>query len=362
MKTQLKKIFLFFTEHLEKAWSAFRHQAPSVLACFFSFALVFAGIYVTASRTMAIRRIRTELSRTISYLNQLGYDIAYDKIEFNAVFFFPLVDIENLQIYTLNKTDAWALQFKEIKAYPNMFGKKRIRFESTAGGQFVFNDFASQMTSSQTFLDITTSGDSFDELVFHAESINIKDFAKIKKIAFLLESLPQKTANVSVTTPAFESLFEVNDVDINGLVNYPLSSHLKLFYTKAEIIGRPVPEDDLLTSLETWLKQGGFVEVPSLIVQWQPLTLVGRGTVNFSETFSPRVNFKTSSKGILHLIKDLQDNAYLDSKNVFVANILLTNKAFKLNPDDDELTISTPISYADGKLSIENLTLKDFTK
>lgn len=362
MKTQLKKILLLLAEYIGKVIYTLKHQIPSLLACLFSFAIVFAGIYVTTSRTMAIRRIRAELSRTISYLNQLGYDVAYDKIEFNAVFFFPLVDIENLQIYNLKGTDNWALQFKEIKAYPNMLGKKRIRFESAAGGQFVFNDFASQMTSDKTFLDISMADNAFDELVFHAESINIKDFAKIKKIAFLLESLPQKTTNASVTTPAFESLFEVNDVDINGLVNYPLSSHLKLFYTKAEIIGRPVPEEDLLTSLETWLKQGGFIEVPSLIIQWQPLTLVGRGTINFSETFSPRLNFKTSSKGILHLIKDLQDNAYLDSKNVFVANILLTNKAFKLNPDDDELTISTPISYADGKLSIENLTLKDFTK
>jgi hypothetical protein len=45
-----------------------------------------------------------------------------------------------------------------------------------------------------------------------------------------------------------------------------------------------------------------------------------------------------------------------------VANILLTNKAFKLNPEDEEFTISTPISYSDGKISIENLTIKDFTK
>ena len=70
----------------------------------------------------------------------------------------------------------------------------------------------------------------------------------------------------------------------------------------------------------------------------------------------------SSSKGILNLIRDLQENSFLDSKNVFVANILLTNKAFKLNPEDEEFTISTPISYSDGKISIENLTIKDFSK
>ena len=102
--------------------------------------------------------------------------------------------------------------------------------------------------------------------------------------------------------------------------------------------------------------------MPNLIVQWQPLTLVGRGSINFSEKFSPRIYFNTSSKGILRLINDLHENGFLDSKNVFVANILLSNKAFKLNPEDEELTISTPVSYSDGKIAIENLTIKDFTK
>ena len=135
-----------------------------------------------------------------------------------------------------------------------------------------------------------------------------------------------------------------------------------MFYAKTSFIGRFNPEEQFLTAMETWLKEGGFIEVPNLVIQWEPLTLVARGNVNFNEKFAPRIQLNTSSKGLLRLLSDLQKNNFLDSKNVFVANILLTNKAFKLNSEDTELTISTPISYSDGKISIENLTIKDFMK
>ena len=108
--------------------------------------------------------------------------------------------------------------------------------------------------------------------------------------------------------------------------------------------------------------QGGLIDIPNIILQWEPLTLVGRGDISFSENFSPRIYFNTSSKGLLTLLNDLQKREVLDSSNVFIANIMLKNKAYKINNDDKELTISTPIGYSDNILTIENLPLKDFTK
>ncbi len=363
MKQLLKKYLLNLASLLGQLLYSARSKSSAVLACFFSFCLVFGAIYITASRNLAIKQIRFNLAKTTAALNEIGLDLAYDNIEFNSVFLFPLVKIDNLQLYNFQSLNDWSVNFATVKAYPNIFGTPRIRFEFSNGGKFVFNDFSSEMNSEETFLDISSKNNAFHELVFHSENINIKNFAKIQKIAYLLQSVPQSNnLNMAVTLPSFESFFEVNNVDINGLIDYPLSSKLKLFYAKSNIIGRFTPDDYLLTSMETWLKEGGFIEIPNLIVQWEPLMLVGRGTINFNENFSPRINFNTSSKGILRLIQDLQKNEILDSKNVFVANILLSNKAFKLNPEDTELTISTPVSYADGKLSIENLTLKDFTK
>ena len=362
MNQILRKNLLFVSEFAYKGYNIIRNNLRSILACIFSFSIVFGTTYLIASRNIAIKQVRWQMQQTFSKLNELGLDIAYDNIKFNSMFFSPLVKIDNFQIYNIKGLNSWSVKFNVVKAYPNIFGTPKIRFESSDGGLFSLNDFSATMISQQTFLDISNQNNKLDELVFHAENIDIKNFAKIEKIAFLLQSTKQNTTNQAMIIPSYESFFEVNSVDINGLVNYPLSSKLKLLYAKTNILGNLPDDDYLLTSLETWLKEGGFIEVPNLIVQWEPLTLVGRGTINFNEVFSPRIDFNTSSKGLLRLIKDLQENEFLDSKNVFVANIMLSNKAFKMNPDDTELTISTPISYADKKITIENLTIKDFTK
>ncbi len=362
MKQILKKYLFTLATFLGKLISFFKNKSLAVMACFFSFIFVFCCIYITASRNVAIKYTRFYLDKTISYLNEIGVDIAYDNIEFNSAFFSPLININNLQIYNISGLNDWSLKFKQVSAYSNIFGSPRIKFEFSAGGEFKFNDFSSQMSSSETFLEISSKNYQLKELAFHSENIDIRNFAKIQKIAFLLQKSEIKNSNTSVAVSEYDNFLEINNVDINGLLNYPLSSHIKRIYTKASIIGKLVPEEYLLTTMETWLRDSGFIEIPSLIIQWHPLTLVGRGNINFNESFSPRISFNTSSKGILKLIKDLQENSFLDSKNVFVANILLSNKAFKLNSEDDEFTISTPISYSDGKISIENLTIKDFTK
>ena len=362
MRYLLSKYFQTIGKTFSNVFAYIHNGKAPVFACLFSFCLVFGGIYITASRAIAIKQIRYQMSQNIKWLNEIGLDIAYDKIEFNSVFFFPLVTIDNLQIYNTKGLNTWTLKFNQINAYPNIFGSPKIRFSSDGIGKFIFNDFISDMTSQDTFLDITSKDNAFDSLMLHSENINVHDFAKIKTINYLLENVPQKNIISSINIPNFSSFFEVKDVDINGLINYPLSSHLTLLYAKADIIGRFKADESVLTSLETWLKEGGFIDIPSLIVQWEPLTLVGRGNVNFNEKYSPRINFNTSANGILRLLQDLQDNNFLDSKNVFVANILLSNKAYKLNPEDQEMTISTTISYSDGKIAIENLTIKDFNK
>ena len=365
MKPFFKETLLTFADILAKLRFSLKNNIriayKPILAGIFSFCVVVGGIYITASRNMAIKQIKANILHTISYLNEFGLDIAYDDIEFNSMMFYPLVKIENLKLYSVTTLNDWAVKLKTVKAYPNLIGTKRIRFTSTDGGRFSFNEFSSDMSSEETFLDVITKNSKFDELMFHAENINIKDFAKIEKIVFLLRS--EKVSEVSsFTTPSYTSMFEVNNVKINGLIDYPLSSNLKLIYAKANVMGKVIPDEFAKTSLENWTLQGGLIDIPNIILQWEPLTLVGRGDISFNENLSPKISFNTSSKGLLTLLNDLQKREVLDSSNVFIANIMLKNKAYKINDDDTELTISTPIGYSDKVLTIDNLPLKDFTK
>ena len=365
MKPFLRNFLLKIAELIGKARGYIKTKLKisykPFLACMFAFILVFFGVYITASRNIAIKQIKKHINQTISYLNELGLDVSYDNIEFNSMMFYPLVKIDNLKLYSTTSLNDWAIKFQTIKAYPNIIGTKKIRFKSAGNGTFKFNEFVSEMDSDETFVDIEYNNENFKELVFHAEDINIKDFAKIEKIAFL--SKHTKPSEVeSFTTPSLMNMFEVNNVKINGLIDYPLSSNLKLLYAKVNVMGNLPSDTSLLTSLESWLHNGGFIDIPNLIIQWEPLTLVGRGNVDFNEKFAPRINFNTSSKGLLTVLKDLQEHEYLDNSNVFVANIMLNNKAYKMNPNDKEYTIVTPIGYSDGQLTIENLPIKDFNK
>ncbi len=362
MKKIINKIFSCFSDNAKKLTFFLGRSKALILACGFSFILIFSGIYITSIRNIAIKNFRWNLSQTISKLHEIGIDIAYDNIDFNTLFFFPLAEIDNLQIYNIKGNNRVSLQLNKIKISSDLIFPSSLRFNSVKGGKFSFDKEEYILSSDKTFLEITSENKQFEELMLHAENIVLQDFANIKKIAFLVETTSHENTNSNVTLPHYESFFELKDMKINGLVNYPLTSELKLLYMKSEIIGKFTPEQYLMTSLETWLKNGGYLEVPNLVVQWAPLTLVARGNIHFNEKFSPRIKFNTTSKGILRLIDDLRKNEFLDSKNVFVANILLSNKAEKIKPEDTEFTISTPIQYSDKKLSVENLLIKDFSK
>lgn len=362
MKNALKKLFSLISALISKLWGYINRTKAAVLACVFSFLLIFGGIYITSIRNITIKNIRWNLSKSISQLNEIGLDISYDNISFNSLFFFPTAEIDNFQIYNLKGNTHASLKLNKIKVYSGILFPSSIQFKSVSGGEFTLNNNKYQLSSDETFLELNTKNSKFDELVIHAENVLLKDFADIKKVAFLLEATNHKNENAAVALPEYKSFFEIKDVKINGLVNYPLTSELKSLYIKSEILGKFPSEQHFLTSLETWLKNGGYIEVPNLVVQWAPLTLVGRGDIHFNEKFSPFIKFNTSSKGLLRLLEDLRKNEFLDSKNVFVANIVLSNKAIKIKPDDKEFTISTPIYYSDKILKIEEMVIKDFSK
>ena len=183
MKPFLRNFLLKIAELIGKARGYIKTKLKisykPFLACMFAFILVFFGVYVTASRNIAIKQIKKHINQTINYLNELGLDVSYDNIEFNSMMFYPLVKIDNLKLYSTTSLNDWAIKFQTIKAYPNIIGTKKIRFKSTGNGTFKFNEFVSEMDSDETFVDIEYNNENFKELVFHAEDFKIKDLAII---------------------------------------------------------------------------------------------------------------------------------------------------------------------------------------
>lgn len=350
MRKRLKNILDFFTVLRNKTF---------ILPFLFSFALMFSFIEATLVRNAMINRFKTELIALQKYLNEFQLDLAYDHIKFNSIFFHPLVEIENLQLYNLRGTELWRLSFDKVSGRLGLLNVNKLNFQSSESIVFAGGERQYQISGDAALKIIADSKGGFETLHLHLRDANIKDFAKIQEVGLDIRSL-HSVRHEALIMPSLEGHLEINGVKLNGLLKYPLTSEIKRIYAKATLMGSIPLRDSFLLGTETWLQNGGFVDIPRLVVNWQPLLLVGRGTLNFNEELQPRLNLTTSSKAMLNLLDDLQKNDFLNRKGVFVANILLNSKAFKLHEEDKHLTLTTPISYQDSKLAVENVTVKTF--
>lgn len=329
-----------------------------VFSFIFAFVVMTTFIDITLSRNAAIRTLKAGIARLTSSLNEVGLDIAYDKISFNNIFIYPLVEIENLQLYNLRGTELWKVRFAGISGRPGLFSSRRINLDFAGDIEISVNEnrYNTDIGSAQTRIEMEKDG-SLQELQVYLKDMQIKDIAKIADITLAMRKL-HNSISARALIPTIESHLEVNDITLNGLLNYPLTSEIRRIYANFNLMGSLDDGDTFLLAAENWLHTGGFIEIPSLVVSWNPLLLVGRGTVTFNENFSPKLQLQTSSKALLDLLNDLQEKSFLERKGVFVANILLGAKAFKMHEDDKYLTITTPITYRDNKLAIENITVK----
>lgn len=328
-----------------------------ILAFLFSFTLVLTFIDITLSRNAAIRTLKNRLAIITKDLNNAGLDIAYDQISFNNIFIYPLVEIKNLQLYNLRDRHLWKLKLNNIEGRPGLFNARKLKINFN-NGDFSLDEtrHALNINNTDITLELKENGE-FKEIEAYLTNTQIKDFAKIENIIFAARSL-NNTVSARVLAPTLESHLDIKDVALNGLLNYPLTSKINRIYGKFNLMGNLNNGETLQLAAENWLQQGGFIEIPSLTISWDPLLLVGRGEISFDENFAPKFQIQTTSKAMLELLNDLQEKNFLNRKGVFVANVLLNAKAFKLHEEDKHLTITTPITYRDNKLAIENITVK----
>lgn len=338
-----------------KSWSG--GNKSLIFPFLFSFVLMFGFIEATLIRNAMIHNFKTELLRLEKYLNEFQLDLAYDNIEFNNIFFHPLVQIDNLQIYNLQGRELWRLNIAKVTAQPGLLNVNKLSFQTEGAASFSFGADKFPVSGAASLKIIAGQQGGFNMLHFRLSDADIKNLAKIKEAKLDIRSL-HSLQHEALIMPSLESHIEIRGIKLNGLLKYPLSSDIQRIYAKTSVMGTIPLKDSLYLGLETWLQTGGFVDIPKLIVNWQPLALVGRGTINFNEELHPRINIQTSSKAMTELLNDLQKNGFLDRKGVFVANILLNSKAFQLNEDDKYLTLTTPVSYRDNKLAVENITVK----
>lgn len=322
------------------------------------FLLGFTLIFIIMLRGFHIELLKKGLTANIERLNEIDIDMAYNNIDFNKLPSMDLATIKDFSFYALD--GSWKLSFPEIRIYQPWLAANQLLISLGTVQELTLHGKVYHIKGDEAVLELTLEDNKPQLLLAQLKNLNIKDFAKIGQINLASRRL-NKNLPADSFLPSMENFLEINNVDINGLLNYPLTSHINRLYLKTMLMGQIEGSSDLLLNVHNWLNKDGYIDIPTFTINWQPLLMVGRGQLSFTENLKPVLRLETSSKGMLTLIDDFQNKNFIDNKGAFVAKILLSNKAFKLRKDDKELTVVTPIDYRDEKLAVENFTIKTFT-
>ena len=332
-----------------KKWLAFSFLAA------FGVCLLFLNAFF--QRQILIAQIKAKISYSITALNQFGWDLAYDNITFNA---FPLLDlaiIRNPKIYKKDASFAWngeKISLNNSILSPNKLtfyvdGRQNINVGGTA------HDMTFALEDGHFYFSDTGNPQSFSAVL---HDISVHDIVDIEDIHLAADFLSSQTHQAQL--PTVKLVSEIKNAKLNGLLDYPLSQNIKKIYLQANLIGQLQFRSGFQSDLREWLAHDGHIEIEDFSINWPPLLLVGKGQMLLNEKFNPIIRLNTTSLALKQLIDDLEAKNWLDSKGVFVANILLNNKSYKSAEDDEHLTVTTPIALQDDAILIEKIVVKKF--
>ena len=326
------------------------------LAFILAFLLGLFFINLTMSRTYAIKQLKSALVNLESYLNEFNLDIAYENYSTSSIYTQPLIRFTNFELYRPGK---WSLKLPELRIRNSVWNAGR--FYLILGNEQILSfgkDESITITADNADLQVAAnSGGHLELLLAQIKNINVKNYFKIQELSLAGRRVGTQN-NGGLPLSVFENHLEAKNITLNGMLNYPLTSGISRIYAKTNFVGTLNPGESLTAAMENWLHQGGYIGIPNLVVNWNPLLLVGRGEISFNEKLEPSLHLMTSSRGLTKLMDDLQERDFLERKGVFVAKILLSNKSFKLSEEDRYSSVITPLDFSNGKISVENITVR----
>lgn len=356
MIEKLKNLILSCRQSPGRVLTFLKSNLWGELAFVLAFLLGLFFINLTMSRTYAVKQVKAGMLRLETFLNEVGLDIAYDDYATSAIYTQPLIKFTNFELY---KPGAWSLKLPEFRIRNSVWNHNRLTLvlgkeQTLSFGQDDKMDIVSDNADFQTAFN---AEGNLELLLAKIQNINVKNYLKIKELNLAGRRIGTHNSG-GLTLSVFENHFEAKDITLNGLLNYPLTNTISRIYAKTNFVGTLNLEDSFTAAMENWLHQGGYIGIPNLVVNWNPLLLVARGEINFNEKLQPALHLMTSSKGLTKLLDDLQERDFLDRKGVFVAKILLANKSFKLSEEDTYTSVITPLDFNSGRISVENITVR----
>lgn len=320
--------------------------------------LTFVFYKASLQRQESVRCFNRQIAKMTSLLNQSGWDIACDKISYSPIWAPKIVNIKNFKVYNIDGNSYKELNIPEVDIKSSFLGKE-IRIIPSEGQVLTLGAEKHAVSIERT--DISAGfafNDGLKDFAADFSGIKIKGLADIESVR--LASRKIAPLQINERAPFFENFLEINNIKLNGMIDYPLGQTIERLYVNADIIGTIKPEETFQSSIRNWLLNDGKIDVKEMVVNWAPLLMVGRGELTFNENIRPILRLKTSSKAFINLLDELHQKGYLENKGMFVVKILLNEKAFKADPEDEYLTLSTSIDIQEDGILVEKIKIKSF--
>ena len=337
-----------------------RYHVAGIVS-FLIFAVIgYTLVWMGFERLDAIKTIRKEIVRLENSLTSVGYDLAYEDLDFSSFNPFQIMSVKNLQFYSRIEGQHAVWTLPELSLKTGLFNSRKITFNMPGAQLLELGEKKYNVSMPEVFWEFRLDDtDRLMQSIFLAKNVKISDFADIGEVQ--IASRRMAVQQVSDLAPFFENYIDVRNVTFNDLLDYPLAQTIERLYVNADIIGTIYGADTYQNDWKNWKTLGGGIDIRRLVVNWGPLLLVARGDVGFGKQLHPEVNLRSSSKALSLFLDEMENKGFLPGKGVFVAKILLNSKAFKMNKDDKFMTVTAPIAYKDNKILLENVVLKDFS-
>lgn len=329
-----------------------------VSAMLLSFVLCFGFLSLIVGRYNSLAHLRNEIARLQDSLENSGWDIAYDEIRFNIWWPLPLMEVDNFTLYSRYEPRR-EYNVEKLSVNTGIFNFHKLQIQLSPQQELFWNDKEIGLDFPKLDLSLTFSEDKgITEILASGDAMNFNGYAEIGEFRFGAQQMaPQRLTNSS---PFMEIHLLLKNIQFDNGIKTPLTSKIDKIYLNAVQVGTLQSQDTYQESIFDWLAEDGRFDISELILEWQPLVMVGRGDLYFSEKLEPRLHLNTSSKALISVMELLEEEQIFERKGVFVSRILLKNKAFKMNEQDEFQTVVTPIDYKDNKLLIENIPVASF--
>lgn len=331
---------------LRRFFDAYKKMLISGLV---AFVLTFAVMSALFCRSYAIGVLKNHFEELEKDLQSIGYDYAYDEINFYLFSPWQIMRAKNFRIYSLDDADFKQITFKELNVNVGIWNINKVRI-------YIGSQLSLQRDKSEKDVVI---GDSevlarvkkgrFKELTVSIEGISIHNLMTINDVYFQLKHQ---------RSPVLSAKLDIKGTHIDDMTGWPLNKQIDHIYLFSSVLGYIDEDMTFGESFYDWIDHGGYIAIHKGILNWKPFIMVANGDVRFNEKDEVSMSLNTASLAMLETLDALSENRLVSRKGAYVVKLLLNNKGIKQNPTDEYETIVSSIKYNKDGWFLENIKLR----